>query len=34
MTLQPHELKLAAKLLEMAYDQFSNHSCNDFNLVL
>ncbi len=33
MTLKPHELKLAAKLLELAADQFSNHGCNDFDLV-
>jgi hypothetical protein len=33
MTLQPHELKLAAELLELAADQFSNHGCNDFDLV-
>jgi hypothetical protein len=33
MTLQPHELKLAAKLLELAADQFANHGCNDFDLV-
>jgi hypothetical protein len=33
MTLKPHELKLAAKLLELAADQFANHGCNDFDLV-
>ncbi len=34
MTLQPRELKLAAKLLKLASDQFSNHGCNDFDLVI
>jgi hypothetical protein len=33
MTLKPHELKLAAKLLELAADQFASHGCNDFDLV-
>jgi hypothetical protein len=33
MTLQPRELKLAAKLLELAADQFASHGCNDFDLV-
>ena len=33
MTIQPHELKLAAKLLRLVSDQFSNHGCNDFDLV-
>lgn len=33
MTLQPHELKLASKLLKLADDYFSNRSCNDFDLV-
>jgi hypothetical protein len=33
MTIQPHELKLAAKLLEIASDYFANHGCNDFDLV-
>lgn len=27
------EKKLAAKLLNMAADEFGNHSCNDFDLV-
>lgn len=30
MALTPSELKLAAHLLEMAADQYSNHGCNDF----
>jgi|GEM_PF-2057083 hypothetical protein len=33
MTLQPYELKLAAKLLEMASEKFSNHGCNEFDLI-
>ena len=33
MTLQPYELKLAAKLFSLAADQFANHGCNDFDLV-
>lgn len=31
--MKPHELKLIAKLLELAADQFSNHCCNDYDLV-
>jgi hypothetical protein len=27
------ELRLAAKLLEMAGDQFGNHGCNDFDVI-
>ena len=27
-----NEMKLAAALLDMAADQFSNHGCNDFDL--
>jgi hypothetical protein len=33
MIFQPHELKLIAKLLELAGDKFSNHGCNVFDLV-
>jgi hypothetical protein len=33
MTLNPHELKLASVLLELASDLFSSHVCNDFDLV-
>ena len=33
MNLKPYELKLIAKLLEIAADQFANHGCNDFDLV-
>ncbi len=33
INLKPHEIKLIAKLLEMASDKFSNHGCNDFDLV-
>jgi hypothetical protein len=32
MNLSPHEIKLIAKLLEIASDKFSNHGCNDFKL--
>jgi len=28
----PSEMKLAGILLEMAADEFGNHSCNDFKL--
>ena len=27
------EKKLVAKLMEMAADEFDNHSCNDFDLI-
>lgn len=30
--LTPAELKLASKLLELAAETFSNHSCNDFDI--
>lgn len=30
--LTPARLKLAARFLEMAADEFGNHGCNDFNL--
>jgi hypothetical protein len=33
MNLTSYEIKLAAKLLEVASEKFSNHSCNDFELV-
>lgn len=33
MSLKPYELKLIAKLLELASDKFANHGCNDYNLV-
>jgi len=29
----PAERKLASKMLDMASDEFSNHGCNDFDLV-
>ena len=31
--LKAFELKLAARLLDMAGDKFGNHGCNDFNLI-
>ena len=31
--LKSHELKLAAKLLGLASQQFANHGCNDYDLV-
>lgn len=30
LTINPKWLKLAAKLLELAGDEFSNHGCNDW----
>jgi predicted RNase H-like HicB family nuclease len=30
--LKPYELRLAAKLLREASDEFANHGCNDFDL--
>ena len=31
--MTPVEKKLASKLLDMASEKFSNHGCNDFDLV-
>jgi hypothetical protein len=31
MDLTPAERKIAARLLDLAADEFSNHGCNDFN---
>ncbi len=33
ITLTAIEAKVLAKLLELAGDEFSNHGCNDFNLI-
>lgn len=30
----PTEKKLAAEMLELAYDQFGNHGCNDYDMSL
>ena len=32
MTFNRAEYKIIAELLELAYQQFSNHGCNDFEL--
>ena len=31
-TMNPNELKLAARLLRLAADEFSNHGCNDLDI--
>lgn len=31
--LEPSDIKILVKLLEMAGDQFANHGCNDFHLL-
>lgn len=33
MSLEAYELKLAAKLLQLAANEFSNHSCTDYDLM-
>ena len=30
--MKPYEMKLIAKLLQLAADEFSNHGCNDFRV--
>jgi hypothetical protein len=31
--MRPADLRLAARLMRMADDEFANHGCNDFDLV-